>query len=388
MPKIAYFDCFSGISGDMILGALLDLGLDINFLKKELGKLPLKDYRIEAKKIVKGGIAATKFKIVEPEKHARRHERNITDLNKIIDSSRLEKNLKNKIKKIFLRIAAAEAKVHNTTIDNVHFHEIGAIDTIIDVAGTVIGLNKLGITKIYSSKLNVGSGTVRFSHGVFPVPAPATAEMLKGVPIYHNTIKSELVTPTGAALITEFASSFGEMPDMAVEKIGYGAGTKELAAPNVLRLYIGESADGLHYDAINVIEAAIDDMNPQIYEYVIEKLLANKALDATVSSVRMKKKRNGVLLTVLARIEDTKKLSSIIFEETTTIGVRIYQCMRAKLRREMTTLKTKYGDIRLKISKEHNELKNITPEYEDCKKAAVRCNVSLKEIYREINRKL
>ena len=224
--KTAYFDCFSGISGDMIIGALIDLGLDMNFLKKELEKLNLRDYKIEAKKIAKNGIASTKFDVIGGN-HGH-EERNLKEINEVIEKSKLDNETKNIIKKIFLKIGNAEAKIHSKPIDKIHFHEIGAIDTIIDVAGAVIGFKKLGMERIYCSKLNVGSGFVDFSHGKFPVPAPATAEILKNVPIYNNNIKAELVTPTGAAIITTLADKFGEMPAMKVEKIGYGAGTKDL----------------------------------------------------------------------------------------------------------------------------------------------------------------
>ena len=239
--KILYFDCFSGISGDMIIGSLLDLGLDFKFLEKELKKLNLKDYTISSRIIVKSGISATKFDVIEKSHHEHHHNhRNLSDINKIIKNSKLDKNLQNTIKKIFYKIAVAEAKVHNTAIDKVYFHEISAIDTIIDVAGAVIGFNSLGIEKIHCSELNTGTGFVEFSHGKWPVPAPATAEILKNVSIYHNNIKSELVTPTGAAIITTLADSFGEMPAMKLEKIGYGAGTKDLPQLNVLRVFYGE----------------------------------------------------------------------------------------------------------------------------------------------------
>src|SRR3989344_4729621 len=244
--KAAYFDCFSGISGDMLIGALLDLGLDFNNLKKELGKLNLKKYKIEAKKIVKNGITATKFDVIENHKHYP-EERSISEINNIIDDSRLDNKTKNTIKKIFLRIANAEAKIHNKPIDKIHFHEIGAIDTIIDVAGAVIGLKKLGIEKIYCSNLNVGTGFVNFSHGKFPVPVPATAEILKNVPVYNNNI---------------------------------------------------------------------DNMNPEIYPYVIDKLMENDALDAYLTSIIMKKGRPAIKLTVLCDIENTDRLSNIIFDET------------------------------------------------------------------------
>ena len=384
--KVAYFDCFSGISGDMIIGALVDLGLDVHYLKNELKKLNLKNYKIEAKKVVKNGIKSTKFKIIEKNKHSN-EERNLKEINKIIDNSKLDNEIKSIIKKIFLKIATAEAKIHNKPIDKIHFHEIGAIDTIIDVAGAVIGFKKLGIERIYCSKLNVGSGFVEFSHGRFPVPAPATAEILKGVPIYHNNIEAELVTPTGAAIITTLASSFGEMPPMKVEKIGYGAGTKDLEQPNVLRVFLGQ-ANEIQNETINVIETNIDNMNPEIYPYVIDKLMENGALDAYLTNIIMKKGRPAIKLTVLAELKDTNKLCNIIFDETTTLGVRIYQATRKKLDREIKTIKTKYGNVRVKISKLNNEVKNITPEYEDCVRIAKSRKIPLKNIYEAVKRDL
>jgi len=324
--KIAYFDCFSGISGDMIIGALIDLGLDINFLKMELGKLNLKDYKIEAKKSVKNKISATKFNVIEKAHKSHDEERNLKEINKIIEDSNLENKIKKTIKKIFLKIAAAEAKIHNKPIGKIHFHEIGAIDTLIDIAGAVIGLKKLGVEKVYCSKLNVGTGFVEFSHGKFPVPAPATAEILKGVPVYNNNIEGELVTPTGAAIITTWAEAFGELPVMEIEKIGYGAGAKNLKQPNVLRVFLGEYDDEYknQNEVINVIETNIDNMSPEIYPYVIDKLMENGALDAYLTNIIMKKGRAAIKLTVLSKVEYTDNLCNTIFDETTTL-VGIYE---------------------------------------------------------------
>jgi len=380
--KTAYFDCFSGISGDMIIGALIDLGLDVNFLDKELKKLKIKNYKIKSRKIVKNGISATKFDvIVQNTKNT--PTRNLKQINKIINNSKLNTQIKNKIKKIFLKIANAEAKVHNKSIDKVHFHEIGAIDTIVDIAGAVIGLEKLGIEKIYCSKLNVGTGFVKFSHGTFPVPAPATAEILKNIPVYNNDIEFELVTPTGAAIISTLADKFGKMPSIDVEKIGYGAGSKDLEQPNVLRVFLGE-ADEIENEVINVIETNIDNMNPEIFPYVIERLMENKALDAYLTNIIMKKNRHAVKLTVLAGSEDTDKLLKIIFDETTTLGVRIYQASRKKLYREIKTVKTKYGKVRVKISKSGEKIENVMPEYEDCVKIARSRKIPLKKVYEEV----
>ncbi|MBI2657396.1 nickel pincer cofactor biosynthesis protein LarC [Candidatus Woesearchaeota archaeon] len=380
--KTAYFDCFSGISGDMIIGALIDLGLDVKFLKKGLEKLNLKGYKIETKKIVKNGITSTKFDVIEANKH-HHEERSLREINKIIDNSMLDNETKVTIKKIFQKIGAAEARIHNKSIDKIHFHEIGAIDTLIDVAGAVIGFKKLGIEKIYCSKLNTGTGFVTFSHGKWPVPAPATAELLKNVPVYHNNIEAELVTPTGAAIITTIADKFGEMPAMEVEKIGYGAGTKDLEQPNVLRIFLGEM-ENKGDETINVIETNIDNMNPEIYPYVVDKLMENGALDAYLTSIIMKKGRPAVKLTVLADIKNTDKLCNIIFDETTTLGLRIYPAQRKKLEREIKEIITKYGKIKVKISKLNGKIQNVISEYEDCAKIAKKYKIPLKKVYGEI----
>ncbi|MEK6982993.1 MAG: nickel pincer cofactor biosynthesis protein LarC [Nanoarchaeota archaeon] len=379
--KIAYFDCFSGISGDMIIGALIDLGLDIRFLKKELKKLNLKGYVIKTKKVSKRGINATKFDVVMDNKLSNK-ERNLKEINKIIDNSKLDIKANNTIKEIFQKIGNAEAKIHNKPVNNIHFHEIGAIDAIIDIAGAVIGLKKLGIEKIYCSKLNVGSGFVEFSHGRFPVPAPATAEILQGVPVYSTNVEAELVTPTGAAIAAALADKFGAMPAMKIEKIGYGAGSKELEQPNVLRVFLGETCE-IKNDAIDVIETNIDNMNPEIYPYLIDKLMENGALDAYLTNIIMKKGRPAVKLTVLADRNNTDKLCRIIFDETTTIGVRIYQAEKRKLDREIKTIKAKYGHVGIKISKSGDNIMNAMPEYGDCARIAKNKKIPLKKVYED-----
>lgn len=390
--KIAYFDCFSGISGDMIIGALLDLGLDFKYLKKELKKLKLEDYRIESKKVIKNEISATKFNVIELNKNHEPHheERNLKEINKIIDKSKLENQIKNTIKKIFLKIATVEAKIHKKPVNKIHFHEIGSIDTIIDVVGAVIGFKKLGIGKIYCSRLNTGTGFIEFSHGKFPIPAPATAEILKDVPIYHNNIKAELVTPTGAAIIKNLADKFGEMPAMKLEKIGYGAGSKDLKQPNILRVFFGEFDDDFEKfnEKIMIMETNIDNMNPEIFPYVIERLMENGALDTYLTSIIMKKNRPGIKISVLCGKNDIDKLSKIIFEETTTLGIRIFPAGRKKLDREIKTIKTKYGKIRIKISKLNGKVQNITPEYEDCVKISRKYKIPLRKVYEEIKNDL
>ena len=249
----------------------------------------------------------------------------------------------------------------------------------------MIGFKKLGIEKIYCSKLNVGTGFVEFSHGKFPVPAPAAAEILKGIPIYNNNVEAELVTPTGAAIISTLCSDFGEMPSMKVEKIGYGAGTKDLEQPNLLRIFLGETQKNSD-EMVNVIETNIDNMNPEIYPYVVDKLMENNALDAYLTNIIMKKGRPGIKLTVLSEIKDTDKLCKIIFDDTTTLGVRIFRAERKILQREIKTMKTKYGNVRVKISKSGDEIKNITPEYEDCVKIAKTKKIPLKKVYKEVNK--
>ncbi|HXG30888.1 MAG TPA: nickel pincer cofactor biosynthesis protein LarC, partial [Thermodesulfobacteriota bacterium] len=328
MSKIAYFDCFSGISGDMIIGSLIDAGLDIRELREELDKLGLSDYEIGAVRSVKCGITATRFNVVSRDEV--RH-RNLADLNAIIDGSKMEEWIKAQAKGIFLRIGEAEARVHDLPISDVHFHEIGAIDTIVDVVGTLIGLKLLGIERVYCSYLNVGSGFVEFSHGRFPIPAPATAEILKGVPIYSTVGDAELVTPTGAAIITSLAEGFGHMPLMRTERIGYGAGARDLDHPNVLRVFIGTPCgqEGVREDAVSIIETNVDDMSPQFFECVMERLFEKGALDVYITNVLMKKNRPAFKLTVLSNPEDKDRIIETVFRETTTIGVRVREERRS-----------------------------------------------------------
>ncbi|MFQ5824120.1 MAG: nickel pincer cofactor biosynthesis protein LarC [bacterium] len=379
MSKIAYFDCFSGISGDMIIGALLDAGLDFNILRKELNKIHLKNFEIDSEKVVKNNLAATKFKVSSKDEKIYEH---LGALNRMVEKSNLEEEIKTNAKKIFLKIAKAEAKIHNQPLEKIHFHEIGVIDTIIDVVGALVGFKLLGIEKIYCSKLNVGSGFVEFSHGKFPVPAPATAEILIGIPIYSTDSDAELVTPTGAAIITTVAKEFGDMPAMKTESIGYGAGTRDLKQPNVLRIFIGYSkaSEG---EIIYTIETNIDDMNPQIYGYVMEKLLQNGALDVYLTNILMKKNRPAIKLTVLSNTEDKEKLIKIILEETTSLGVRIRQENRTILEREIKAVETPFGKVKVKIAKLNGEIVNTMPEYEDCKRIAKEKNIPLKQVYSE-----
>ncbi|MEW5924401.1 MAG: nickel pincer cofactor biosynthesis protein LarC [Candidatus Zixiibacteriota bacterium] len=377
--KAVYFDCFAGISGDMTLGALVDAGLDIEKLKAELIKLNLKGYSIGAEKVVKNGITGTKINIEIEEQNAHRHLKHI---NEIIDNSSLDDDIKQTGKKIFFRLAEAEAKIHNTIIEKIHFHEVGAIDAIIDIVGAVIGIKLLGIKKVYASRIHVGRGFVECRHGKIPLPAPATAELLKGVPVYSTGIEGELTTPTGAAIITTLAESFGNMPVMNIRQIGYGAGTSDREIPNMLRVMIGEVVESdYETDTVTIVETNIDDMNPEFYEYVSEKLLKLGALDVYTSPIYMKKSRPATLLSVIVDNDKIDNILSVIFSETTTIGVRMHHAERMKLHREIVTASTKYGDVRVKISKYKDQVKNIAPEYDDCKKIAAEKNIPLKDIY-------
>jgi hypothetical protein len=323
--KVAYFDCFAGASGDMILGSLLDAGLEVERLKEELGKLDLTHYDVGAKKVAKKGMGGTQAVVTVDEDYHSHHHHHLQHIKEIIEKSDLERPIKQKGLEIFTRLAEAEAKVHRTTIERVHFHEVGAMDAIIDVMGAVAGFAALGIEKVHCSPLHVGTGSVKCAHGTLPVPAPATIELIRGKPIYSTGVKGELLTPTGAAILTTLSSGFGPMPAMVVETIGYGAGTSELAIPNLLRVVIGEARDeleGYHTERVAVIEATIDEMDPQTSDHLTQKILDTGALDVFLAPVEMKKNRVGTLLTVVCVPEMVREISVFLLEETTAIGVR------------------------------------------------------------------
>ncbi len=379
---IAYFDCFSGISGDMTLGALVDAGLPIEVLRSELAKLNLPGYEITSEKVKRSGLAATKVHVILDEKE--QPARHLSEIQGIINGSSLSPVVKKKSLSIFQRLADVEAKVHGTTPDKIHFHEVGAVDALVDIVGSVIGLELLGVTEILCSPVNVGSGTVHTAHGKLPVPAPATAELLKNIPLYSSSIAFELTTPTGAAIITTLASFFGPLPQMTIDRIAYGAGNKDLPGqPNVLRLMIGESVSAYEEDTSIIIESNIDDMNPQLYGHLIETLMAKGAHDAYLTPIIMKKGRPAVLLSILTDKEHSDNLLDIIFRETTSIGVRIKEVGRKKLSREVREIETGYGKVRVKISKKGDEIMTVTPEYEDCKKLAEEKNIPLKTVMDE-----
>jgi pyridinium-3,5-bisthiocarboxylic acid mononucleotide nickel chelatase len=393
--KIAYFDCFAGAGGDMILGALLDAGLEIDTLKTELAKLELTDYDIQVKKVTKRGIGGSQARVISysPMEKDRdghhiykgdHHQRNFHDICNIIEKSKLSRKIKDKSINIFRRLAQAEAKVHRTSIEQIHFHEVGAVDAIIDVVGSVAGIEALGIEALYCSPLHVGSGTVVCFHGTLPVPAPATSELIREKPIYSTGVTGELLTPTGAAILTTLASRFGPMPEMVVEHIGYGSGEKDLSIPNLLRIFIGNTTDALsayQSDSVGVVQTNIDDMNPQIYDYLIEKLFEKGILDIFLAPVHMKKNRPGTLVTVLCPPEMIGKVADLLMHETTSIGVRWHIDHRLKTQRRIEKVDTIYGIIRCKVAgTEDGKIMNVFPEYDDCKKAAFEKQVPIKDV--------
>lgn len=387
--KILYYNCFAGISGDMNLGALIDLGMDPEYLVKELRKLKIDKYQLDVTRDQKHGIFGTKVdvKVLRKEKH-----RNLSDIKKIINSSTLPGNVKDLSLKIFKKIAKAESKIHNKRINEIHFHEVGAIDSIVDIVGAAIGINYFKPDKIISSAVELGSGFVKCEHGTLPVPAPATAEILKEIPVSIGKVDFEATTPTGAAILASIVSEFTKNPEIKVEETGYGVGSKNGDIPNLLRVYLGEEIKGSGIaekssDSI-IVECNIDDMNPEHYEYVIEKLLDNGADDVFLTPVIMKKSRPGTRITVLCGIKDLDALKKILFKETTTIGIREYSVNKTTLERDFSEIETKWGNVRMKSSWLNGKKIHSKPEYEDCKKIAKKNNLSLNEVISEIYKKL
>ncbi len=390
---IAYFDCFSGVSGDMILGALVDAGLSPEDLRRELLRLPVGGYELDVRKVKRGGLRATKVEIRMEQETEGAETRKWRDVEKIIKGSSLPEQVKQKGLSVFKGLFEAEAKVHGGRYDRIHLHELGAVDCIVDIFGTLIGLEMLGIGSVYSSALNLGSGTVKTEHGLLPVPAPATAELLRGIPVYSSGIPHELTTPTGAVLISTLAKGFGPIPHMSISRTGTGAGSRNFKGePNVLRILIGneseekagDSGRGAPSDEVTVIETNIDDMNPQVYEYVMEKMFEKGALDVFLTQVLMKKGRPGIKLTALCTEESKSALVDIILKETTSIGVRFYMAKRKILQREIKSRETEYGSIRFKKSHLGKEVEKISPEYEDCKKIAKKYNIPLIDVIRRV----
>ncbi|OGP72316.1 MAG: TIGR00299 family protein [Deltaproteobacteria bacterium RBG_16_50_11] len=377
--RIAYFDCFSGASGDMILGSMVDAGLSPRLLRQELNKLHLPFVQIKMRKVMRGGIGGTQA-LVEG-KGEKRHHRNLKEMLKVIDRSDLEPEIKEKSREIFKRIASVEAKIHRERVEEIHFHEIGGLDSVVDIVGAIWGLREMGIEKVYVSKVNVGTGFIKSAHGILPVPAPASLSLMKGKPIYSTGVERELLTPTGAALLTSLGSEFGPMPPLKVEKIGYGAGRDDLPQPNLLRLIIGDAEPDSRGERVTLIETNIDDMNPQFYDYLMEKLFEMGAQDAFLTPILMKKNRPATLLTVICPSEKRASFIKFLIQETTTLGLRWREEERAKADREILVHETKYGKIHFKLARWEGKVVNLTPEYEDCKRLALRRKVPLKEVF-------
>ncbi len=375
-----YFDCFSGVSGDMVIGALLDAGLNIDDLREGLSLLPLKGYELRAEKTSRRHLSATSF-FVEV-KEAQRHERGLKEIANLFDSSSLPERICEKAKSIFTLLADVEAAIHSTTPDKIHFHEVGAIDSIIDVVGALIGLEKLGIEEAHASPVNVGGGFAECKHGVLPVPAPAALKLLEGIPIYSRGPQAELVTPTGAVVLKSLVKSFGPLPPQRVLFHGYGAGKRDFPEwPNLLRVIVGEPVEAFASDDVMVMNTNIDDMNPEFFEYLMDLLFERGALDVYLTPIQAKKTRPGTQLTVLCEPADTPALASLLFSESTTFGVRYHREARLKLNRKTIEAPTEWGPIRVKIGMGEGRLMSVSPEFEDCKRIAHTHKVSLKRVY-------
>jgi len=401
---ILYFDCFSGAAGDMILGALLDAGLPLDELRRALGSLAIDPGVVWTERVARAGVAATKFHVRGEEAaldQAHDHERalesdhgrgrdevrhhhihrSLKDIDALINRSALSAPGRDRAKALFARLGEAEAAIHGTSIDKVHLHEVGALDSIIDIVGTVHALEAFGADRIVASPLNVGSGSVRSAHGLYPVPAPATARLLEGVPIYGGPQKAELVTPTGALLITAYAEAFGVIPPMRLHRTGYGAGSRDFPdSPNVLRVLIGEGDAAAPPHRVVVIEAEIDDMNPQIFGVLIDRLLKEGALDVFYTSIQMKKNRPGTLLSIIAPPAARERLTSAVFRETTTIGIRHREMDRECLDRETVPVDTPFGRVGIKVARRNGEVMNAAPEFDDCARLAAESGRPVKDI--------
>ncbi len=413
--KILYYDCFCGISGDMNLGAMVDAGVDGDYLIRELLKLPLDgEYKINIKKDIKKGITGTKVDVIlkhgghgdndfyevhdhhdehnhhhhidhdHHDKHNHHHHRNLKDIEDIINRSTLNGRVKKSSINMFKRIAEAEGKVHGKPAGKVHFHEVGAVDSIVDIVGAAIALDYLRVDKVMASSVQVGGGFVTCAHGIIPVPAPATVEILKNIPIKSGIVPFETTTPTGAAILAENALEFTDKIDFSIEKIGYGLGNRELDIPNVLRVYVGEKKDGEDSEDQYIIEANIDDMNPELYSFVEERLFQAGALDVFTTPVIMKKGRPAVKLSILTDKTKEHYVVDIIFRETTSIGVRKFKVEKIMLKRDVSTLQTPYGNVRIKKSYYKGEMVKYKAEYEDCKRVAIENNIPIAGVYREI----
>lgn len=376
--KTLYFDCFAGASGDMTLGALVDAGADPRALIEQLQLLDVPGYEVSFETVDRSGISATRAHVrLTTHEHQHRH---LSHIHKIIFASRLSDGVKKRAAEIFGRLAEAEARVHNQPVERIHFHEVGALDAIVDVVGACIGFELLGVERFVSSPLHVGSGMVEMAHGRFPIPPPAVAELLRDAPVYATEIVGELVTPTGAAIISTVSESFGPLPRMKVGATGYGAGSREYERfPNVLRVVVGETeAAAVETEKLLVIETNVDDASPQIVGHVMEQALGRGALDCYFTPVQMKKNRPGVLISILCAREQREAMLDVLFSETTTIGVRFHEVERQALARETVAVETEFGAIDIKVARFDGRVNSATPEYEQCRAAAHKFNLPLR----------
>lgn len=378
--KIAYFDCPMGISGDMILGALIDAGLDPERLAGALARLNLPGYKLRWERVMKGPFAATQVDVEVTDTDTHRH---LADVEAVLDAADIPDGIRQNAKSVFRRLAFVEAEIHGTTPDQVHFHELAAVDTLVDVVGALWGLKLLGVQRVYASPLPAARGWVRSQHGPLPLPAPATLALLRGVPLTPSPVEGELVTPTGAALLTHLSESFGPPPAMTLRTLGHGAGRKDFSAaepgaaghPNILRLWLGESKRDPALEPMVLLETNIDDMNPQLYEHVAQRLFAAGALDVTLAPLQMKKNRPGTLLSVLCRPEQADGLSAIVFRETTTLGIRRIPLTRQALPRRFEHVDTRFGPVKIKVATLPDGSERVAPEYDDCRQLAEKAGV-------------
>ncbi len=378
--KIAYFDCFSGVSGDMILGALIDAGLDVETLRQNLAGLHLSEYELKASRTRKGAIEATDVQVVV---HSEVAERKLIDIEGVIAGSELPEDIKQASAAIFRRLIGIEATIHGAHPEDVHLHEVGGTDAIVDVVGSLLGLRLLGVEKVYASRLPLGHGFVRCAHGLLPVPAPATVELLRGVPVIQLDVEGELVTPTGAAILTGVVEGFGPFPAMTVDTVGYGAGKSEFEFPNLLRILIGSTTQkaARATEQVVLLETNLDDMNPELFDHIMQTLFEAGALDVFLQTFQGKKNRPGVILSVLCHPHQAQDFSTIIFAETTTLGIRYETMDRLCLDRETAWIDTPHGQVRIKVARLGEEIVNLSPEYEDCRRLALESGKPLKEVY-------
>jgi pyridinium-3,5-bisthiocarboxylic acid mononucleotide nickel chelatase len=384
--RIAYGDLIGGVSGDMFVAALLDLGLPLNRLRAELKKIPTLRFDIRSRKKIIHSLRASQFQVICPKHEAPRSWKQIRGL---IKRSQLDPAVKSTSSEIFAVLAAAEAKIHGVPIDQVHFHEVGATDSVVDIVAAAVGVRELAIEAFYFSVIPLGHGMISSAHGLLPAPGPATLELLRGLPVVRSDADSETVTPTGAAIVRTLGKQFARPPAMTIEKIGYGAGKRDFAErPNLFRIILGRADSSASLEEMLVIETNIDDMNPQLFDHVMERLFAAGARDVFLAPIQMKKNRPATLLSVIAEPRHRQKLSEIIFKETSTLGLRYHVVSRMILKREMKKVKTRFGEVTVKIIEQLDGSRRVVPEYDDLKRIARLKNIPLKLLHDEVARKL